>query len=81
MGGIGRSEHSKLVEACAQAMKSFWLRKPGDPMPLSVLAKNCAQYKGLVSSKKDSLHKELIALGVCGAITPNGRGSSFMRLS
>jgi hypothetical protein len=80
-GGIGRSEHSKLVEACAQAMKSFWLRKPGDPMPLSVLAKNCAQYKGLVSSKKESLHKELIGLGLCGEMTPSGRGKSFMALS
>ena len=80
-GGIGRSEHSKLVEACAQAMKSFWLRKPGDPMPLSVLAKNCAQYKGLVSSKKESLHKELIGLGLCGEMTSSGRGKSFKALS
>ena len=80
-GGIGRTDHAKLVEAVTQAIESFFNRNSKDAMPLSTLSKNCALYRNTPSYQKDSLHKELIGLGVCGAITPNGRGSSFMRLS
>jgi hypothetical protein len=80
-GGIGRTDHAKLVEAVTQAIESFFNRNSKDAMLLSTLSKNCALYRNTPSYQKDSLHKELIALGVCGAITPNGRGSSFMRLS
>jgi hypothetical protein len=80
-GGIGRTEHAKLVESCTQAIESFWKRNSKDAMPLSTLSKNCSLYRNTPSYQKESLHKELIALGLCGAITPNGRGSSFMRLS
>jgi hypothetical protein len=45
------------------------------------LSKNCSLYRNTPSYQKESLHKELIALGVCGDVHPNGRGRSLMRLS
>ena len=80
-GGIGRSEHAKLVESCTQAIGSFWKCNTKDAMPLSTLSKNCSLYRNTTSNQKDSLHKELVALGVCGEIASNGRGKSLMRLS
>ena len=77
-GGIGRTEHAKLVESCTQAIESFWKRNSKDAMPLSTLSKNCSLYRNAPSYQKDSLLNELMSLGVHGGINSSGRGTSLM---